>query len=350
MKHIWIFLAFFVLVWPLAGADAQNKMPAVPPVAVTSDDIPPPVKYEKPERVVVGAHINDILEVDMRSHSYRLDMYVWFRWKDPSLKPWETAEFMNAFDPADHVRTPVYDAPQKMPDGTLHMVIRQQGKFSSKFPLADYPFDRQFLVASMEDSVDDTRNVVYVADRSAKGGAISINPEISLPGFELEQPRLEIRAFPYPTDFGDLTQDKLYPYARASFVVPVVRPAATTAVKIFMPIGLVIFCAGLVFFVHPLYVEGRLGVAITALLTLVALQLTTASGLPDVDYLLLTDKIYVLAYIFIIGALMQITRTSSLVKAEQYAAATTSDRWALAVLFALFAAGCAAVVITGGGR
>lgn len=344
MKNIWLALFLALLFWPLSALQAQNKMPAVPPIAVTSDDIPPPVKYEKPERVVVGAHINDILEVDMRSHSYRLDMYVWFRWKDPALKPWETAEFMNAFDPADHVRTAVYDEPQKMPDGTLHMVIRQQGKFSSKFPLQDYPFDRQFLVAAMEDSVDDTRGVVYVAERSAKGGAISMNPEINLPGFTLEPPRLEIRAFPYPTAFGDLTQDELYPYARASFVVPVIRPASTTAIKIFMPLGLVIFCAALVFFVHPQYVEGRLGVAITALLTLVALQLTTASGLPDVDYLLLTDKIYVLAYMFIIGALMQIARTSSLVKSEKYAAAIRSDRVALAVLLVLFGFACAAIL------
>ena len=343
----WLLPAFIILilcaVFPAAG-QAQTKMPAVPAIEVTSDDIPPPVIYEKPERIAVGAHINDIQEVDMRSHSYRLDMYVWFRWHDPSLRPWETAEFMNAFDPADHVRTPVYDAPQEMPDGSLHMVIRQQGKFSAKFPLQKYPFDRQFLAAEMEDSVYDARDVVYIADRKGKGGAISINPEIRLPGLTLEPPRLEIRAFPYPTAFGDLTADAFYPYARASFIVPATRPSSAAAVKIFMPLCLVIFCAAMVFFVHPSYVEGRLGVAITALLTLVALQLTTASGLPDVDYLLLTDKIYALSYLFVIAVLMQLARGSSLVQAGQTEAAARNDRKALAILLLGFFAACGVVV------
>jgi hypothetical protein len=332
-----------------SDAIAQMKMPAVPAVEVTSDDIPPPVTYEKPERVTVGAHINDILEVDMRNHSYRLDMYVWFRWRDPSLRPWETAEFMNAFDPADHVRTPAYDVPQVMPDGSLHMVIRQQGKFSNKFPMHKFPFDRQLLVAAMEDSVDDVRGVVYITDRFEKGGPISANPEIVLPGLMMERPRLEIRAFPYPTGFGDLTQETLQPYARASFIMPVVRPAASTAVKIFLPLGLVIFCAGLVFFVHPSYVEGRLGVTITALLTLVALQLTTSSGLPEVDYLLMTDKIYALSYLFIIAAMLQVARTSPMVRAEKFTEAVRNDRRALVALLSLFVLGCGLVIGFSGG-
>lgn len=141
----------------------------------------------------------------------------------------------------------------------------------------------------------------------------------------------------------------MQPYARVSFIVPVVRPATSTAVKIFLPLGLVIFCASLVFFVHPSYVEGRLGVTITALLTLVALQLTTSSGLPEVDYLLLTDKIYVMSYLFIIAALLQVARTSALVRAEKFSEAIRRDRRALATFLLLFVLGCAVVIGQSGG-
>lgn len=337
MMRVFFAICAMIMFCVLPAAVQAQSMPAVPPVPVSSSDIPPPVTYAKPERVTVGAHINDILEVDMRSHSYRLDMYVWFRWSNPALRPWETAEFMNAFDPADHVRTPTYDEPQQMPDGSYLMVIRQQGKFSAKFPLHDFPFDRQMLGAAMEDSVHDVRDVVYVADRAAKGGAISVNPEISLPGFVMGTPRLEIRAYPYPTNFGDLTQEKLEPYARATFSISVARPAATTALKIFLPLGLVAICGLMVFFVHPAHVDGRMGVAITALLTLVALQLTTSSNLPDVNYLLLTDKIFFIGYLFVIGTLLQVARTSHLARREDYTPVIRSDRRALAVL----ATGCA---------
>ena len=70
-------------------------------------------------------------------------------------------------------------------------------------------------------------------------------------------------------------------------------------------------CAALVLFVRPHYVEGRIGLGITALLTPVALQLTSSATLPDVDYLMMLDKIYLLAYVFIIAALARVVLMSN---------------------------------------
>ena len=78
----------------------------------------------------------------------------------------------------------------------------------------------------------------------------------------------------------------------------------------FVPILLIVICASLVFFVRPRYIEGRIGLCITALLTLVALQLASGTSLPDVDYLMMLDKIYLLAYVFIIIALARVVATS----------------------------------------
>ena len=72
--------------------------------------------------------------------------------------------------------------------------------------------------------------------------------------------------------------------------VPVTRPILAMSLKTFMPIALIVVCAALVFFVRPRYIEGRIGLGITALLTMVALQLTSGASLPDVDYLMLLDK------------------------------------------------------------
>jgi predicted small integral membrane protein len=81
-------------------------------------------------------------------------------------------------------------------------------------------------------------------------------------------------------------------------------------IKTFVPIALIVVCAALVFFVRPHYVEGRMGLGITALLTLVALQLTSGASLPEVDYLMMLDKIYLLAYFFIIISLAHVVATS----------------------------------------
>ena len=97
------------------------------------------------------------------------------------------------------------------------------------------------------------------------------------------------------------------------------------------------------FFVRPRYVEGRIGLGITALLTLVALQLASGSSLPDVDYLMMLDKIYLLAYLFIIIALGRVVATSWRGDhADVEKATSRSDRiWAVTLLAALVAANAA---------
>jgi hypothetical protein len=84
----------------------------------------------------------------------------------------------------------------------------------------------------------------------------------------------------------------------------------TLAIKTFGPILLIVICATLVFYINPHFVEGCIGLAITALLTLVALQFTAASSLPDADYFTMLDKLYMLSYGFIIASLLRVVVTS----------------------------------------
>ena len=51
-----------------------------------------------PAKVVVGAYINDIQELDFKSNSYAIDLYVWFRWTPAAdFDPSKTMEFMNRY-------------------------------------------------------------------------------------------------------------------------------------------------------------------------------------------------------------------------------------------------------------
>jgi hypothetical protein len=96
---------------------------------------------DSPDKVVVGAYVSDIQEIDFKTNSYAVDLYAWFRWKVQALDPSKTMEFMNRYDPNDHERAELYDKPKQMPDGSLYAVVRNQGRFSTKFQLAEYPFD-----------------------------------------------------------------------------------------------------------------------------------------------------------------------------------------------------------------
>jgi hypothetical protein len=87
-----------------------------------------------------------------------------------------------------------------MPDGSVYAIIRYHGQFSTKFRLEKYPFDTQELLV-MEDTVAAADAQVYVADEN---GGVTINPDITLPGFKVGKPELRVVERAYPTNFGDL--------------------------------------------------------------------------------------------------------------------------------------------------
>lgn len=257
-----------------------------------------------PIEVTVGLYVNDIQAVDLRTHSYGMDFYVWFRWDNPDYDPTLSFEFMNTFDPEAHVETVLYDEPQSQPDGSLYQIVRHQGLFTTKFPVGDYPFDHQTLIVSLEDSEFGSGDLQFVADTRP----LTLNPEIRLPGFRLGEPQLVIRDKPYPTAFGDLSQPDVAAYSRAEFLIPVTRPAVSGILKTFVPVLLIILCAAFALLLDPEHVEARIGLAITALLTLVAMQFTMLSGLPEVAYLTLLDQVYLLSYLYILVVIAIVVR------------------------------------------
>ena len=158
-----------------------------------------------------------------------------------------------------------------------------------------------------------------------------------LPGFRIGKSEMHIIERAYPTNFGDLAEPEATDYSRLMLTIPVTRPIVAMSIKAFVPIGLIVVCAALVFFVRPRYVEGRIGLGITALLTLVALQLTSGASLPDVDYLMMIDKIYLLAYLFIIFALVRVVMTSRRgADPEAEASISREDRIWVGVLLAAY--------------
>jgi hypothetical protein len=316
--------------------------------AALADDAPS--TPTPPARVHVGAFLNDIQSIDLKLHSYAADVYIWFRWSDPEIDPAATLEFANPSELWGHVKTQDWEKPQELPSGELYQVVRVQGRFSKKLPLYSYPFDRQTLLVAFEDAVHDETRLVYVPDASD----ITINPELVIPGFTLGEPRIALESFAYPTHFGDARRKGTTAFSRVRIEVPISRPVLASALKFLLPIGCVVLCAALMFLFRASYVDSRVGIGITALLTIVALQITLNEDLPDVDYLVLMDKVYIGAYLYVIAGLAIVVETTRLVDAADPASVARAERlsrrsliWLSAVLLAAVAALVAYAIRTG---
>ena len=136
----------------------------------------------------------------------------------------------------------------------------------------------------------------------------------------------------YPMNFGDLATSDASTYSRVTIEIPVTRPWVYAAFKVLIQILLILPSAVLGLLVKPNHVEGRIGLGITSLLTMVALQFTATSNLPEVDYLVLIDKIYIVSYLVIIAVLAMMVRGSWVLPDKGPDAVARSDRRAVSTL------------------
>jgi hypothetical protein len=335
----WWWLLATLLAW-LTTAQAQPadgveqvaaEQVAVEQVATT---------YDKPERVTVGLHLNDVQSIDLKSHSYAMDFYLWFRWSDPELDPSSSFELANPREQWGHVITPVYEEPIELEDGTLYQVVRFQGLLSRKLPLYNYPFDHQVLVAAIEDASLDNTELLYVVDADTP----TMNPDILIPGYQLGVPTLTIETNAYGTRFGDPRAERDAVHSQARFTLPVSRPPVAYAAKLFLPVLAVVVCAALMFLLPPNLPEARVDVGITSLLTVVALQITYNDALPDVGYLMLMDEVYLLAYAFVILGLAVVVYTTRLAQTGEAERAVELHRRALIAVVTGWFAGMVVLV------
>ena len=257
------------------------------------------------DKVTVGFFINDLQDLDLASDSYTVDFYMWMRWRNPKIDPSTTIETMNsnawqnttASSSGGVTGRLLYDTPRDMPDGSKYMIMRYQGVFSRRLNLEKFPFDTQNLVLVFEDAIADLTQFEYVPDTNP----VVINKAVTLPGYAIGEPTLSIVAHQYQTNFGDLTAPADDKYSRIIVTLPLKRDVLPYLFKIVLPIFIVILITSLIYLLPARLEEARAGIGITAMLTIVALQWTTDSSLPSVDYLMMLDLVYILSlfYIFI---------------------------------------------------
>ena len=262
-----------------------------------------------PDKVSVGAFINDLQDIDLSSENFTVDLYLWMRWKNPNIDPSATIESMNSEGTQNTTSStsgglegePLYDAPVDMPDGSKYQVLRYQGVFSRKMSLEKYPFDTQVLEMVFEDKRNDSSRVEFVPD--ANPIAVNDSGSMSIPGYVLGSPSLTVVAHKYPTNFGDISAKAGTPYSRIIVALPVTRDVLPYLVKIVLPIFIVILITSLIYLLPARLEDSRTGIGVTAMLTIVALQWTSDSSLPSVEYLTLIDVVYIISMVYILAAM-----------------------------------------------
>lgn len=311
-----IFLPFFYFLIFISITLSPNSIKAA---ETTSDQELNSKVYKKlkeipstAQQVKVGFYTQNIYDLDPTSNAYYMDFYMWFNWKG-DIDPTEKIELMNGVEDWGVTMANAYEEPKQLPDGSFYQSIRVEGRFRENFEFARYPLDKQRLGVVIENSVYTIDQLVYLADTSGSGYA----GDLSIPGWVFEKYNISNLFHTYSTNFGDPeVGDSTSTYSALRFELAVSRPVNYFIWKLLLPLIIVLLASWGALLLDPLRVDSRILLPITALLTTVFLQQSYSDALPAVSYLVLIDKIYVLAYILIIAAIMETIYTAGLVRNE----------------------------------
>ncbi len=256
--------------------------------------------------VYVGIDLLRIDDIDIKTSTYKMDFYLWFRYRpneqDPSYKP-DDFVFMNA--DTDFVITPLRDDTNQ--DGTKLKTYRVSGIFKEQFQFHNYPFDHQTLTVEFRNQSATTSFIQYVVDRV--GMRYTDENELlknfqgngafeSLFGWNENAARMTQDVFPTSSTLGspqNFNQSVATNFSLIELAVDLERDSLQYIFKSLLPLLITLLLAYITFFL-PLGHDERLTIGTTALLTTAFFHLSFASSLPEIGYTVAMEYLFYASY------------------------------------------------------
>jgi hypothetical protein len=149
-------------------------------------------------------------------------------------------------------------------------------------------------------------SLIYVPDTSKT----LLREGFNIPGWKIRSAEIDTHDNAYKTNFGEPTGPPTF--SNFTFKLTIGRPLSYFLLKLLLPLLVMLMASLLGLFIHPDYIDARISLPIGGLLSCVFLQQSYSTALPDVGYMVLMDRIYLVAYVLIAIIMMRIIRGSNL--------------------------------------
>jgi hypothetical protein len=283
---------FFTGMWLPLNAAPEKKN--TPPTQETQGNAP--------QVVEVGVWPTVIYNLDVHSNTFYMTAYVWFIWRG-EIDPTQTVEFTNNVESWGLTKARTYPKPITFPDGRHYQSMRIEGRFFQPFSLLRFPLENHTVSLLIEDNTYAADKLVYRFDQRHSG----LDSGLNIPGWTVQSWSGCEGVHHYASNMGDETVgSESSDYGTILFEVKVTRPVNFFIWKMLLPLVIILLACWTALLLHPSQLASRAAMTGTALLTTVFMQQGYTSNLPEVNYLVLMDKIYVVVYLLIILSLVQV--------------------------------------------
>jgi len=292
-----------------------------------------------PTTVSVAVWVVDIDSINSAEQNFVANIFVVLRWKDDRLayRRGDVRQYKLAdiWDPRVQIaneigliRKTMPEEVEVSPEGTVTYRQRYVGPFSQPLNLLEFPFDTHVFQLHLVAVGYTTDQISFVPDprfiASGLNYAAGIDKGISLPDWKITG--FETKELPYTVIPG-------YDSPGYAFEFTAERHVQYYIWKIILPLVLIVLMSWSVFLIDPTNAGTKIGVATTAMLTLIAYRFVVESQVPRVPYLTRLDIFILADTLLILSSLFMVTMTAFLVRIEKENVARKIDRiWRMTFL------------------
>jgi hypothetical protein len=282
-----------------------------------------------PDTVRAGVYITSIHNIDFKEKEYTINLWLWLKYKNRKFDFLQNLEVPQAktvnrsFSTIDSSGERVY------------MLMKLQCVMKDEWKTENFPFDRQNLRFSIENSQFDSKALVFVADTAGQ----HFDPRFTLRKWQIDSITIATGTRIYETSFGDpniKTQRTEYSNYKVRLLIK--RNAMGLFWKMFLGMYLSFLIAYMCFYIHTDGMDSRFGLSVGALFAVVGNKYIVDSSLPESTTFTLVDTLHGITLFFILAIMVVNAYVLKLDKHGRQAKARRVDvMWGVIVMVAYVA-------------
>ncbi|HVX49955.1 MAG TPA: hypothetical protein VHB48_07350 [Chitinophagaceae bacterium] len=272
-----------------------------------------------PDTVKTGIYVTSIHNINFKDQEYMVNFWVWFKYKNPDFDFLHNLEIPQAKSVSQSFST--IDST----GGRYYVLMKIQCVMKDSWRITNFPFDKQALRLSMENSQYDSHALVFVPDSLGE----HYDKRFTLRGWNIDSFIASPGIRKYETAFGDDSYPKPHTeYSAYRVRIAISRDASSLFWKMFLGMYVSFLIAYICFYIHADNIDSRFGLSVGSLFAAIGNKYIIDSSLPDSSTFTLVDMLHGITLFFIFLVITASAYSLWLVKKDRIKQAGRFDLFA----------------------
>lgn len=254
-----------------------------------------PAQKSTPDTVYTGIYMTSIHDIDFKQKEYTATFWLWMKYRNKKFDFLQNLEV-----PLAKTVTKSYSTIDSS-DDRIYILMKLQCVMKDSWKIDKFPFDRQKLRLSIENSQFDSKSLVFAVDTTGR----QFDPRYTISGWNIDSFQVFTKIKEYETDFGDKSLPSPHTeYSAFRVSLQLERQAIGLFWKMFLGMYVAFLIAYVCFFIHSENAAERFGLAVGALFAVIGNKYVIDSSLPESTTFTLVDTLHGITLLFIFAVIL----------------------------------------------